>query len=221
MRHLLIIASDPETADTLVDACRGIDVKLVHTPDPIHGIIQAMRDEPSVLMVDADDAWLGEVSLIQEVRRHPTLCFTPVILFASGAALQRGIDHGADFIVDRGSRDLTDRVRNCVTKCMGEPAVADANRPSVFAKLAASAKSAAISVTSHFSGQSAPSAVMTFGDLMCDGNLFRRIGDARTLYELRITRERLWLIPLARGMTPFTFDDADTLLENFQFVPFA
>jgi len=226
MRHLLIIESDPTRAERLVDACRRVGVEARYTPDPIHGLIQAMRDAPVMLLIDAEDAWLGDVSVIQEVRRHPTLCFMPVMVLTEGGMYgleNRGIEHGADFVVDLSSRDFVNRIRVCYSKCRGSEIEAKPRKTSVFAKLAASAKSAALSMSSHLpANQPAPARTsVSIGDLMCDGNLFRRIGDQRWLYELRVTRERLWLMPIQRGMTPFGFEDAETMLENFQYLPFA
>ena len=224
MRHLLIIASDPDKAGRLVEACRRIDADALYTPDPIHGLIQAMHHEPAMLLIDSDDAFLGGVSVIQEVRRHPTLCFTPVMLVtedASGAPAQRGIDHGADYVTDVNAPDLAHRIRACFAPITTDSPARP--RPSIVARAARAAKSVATKVSSHLSANQAerPTLTVALGDLMCDGNLFRRIGDPGMLYELHITREKLVLTPIQRGLTPFCFDDAETLLENFQFLPFA
>lgn len=222
-RHLLIIASDPDKAGRLVEACRHINAAAQYTPDPIHGLIQAMHDEPAMLLIDADDAWLGGVSVIQEVRRHPTLCFTPVMLLTGDAPCATGpggIEHGADYVTSLNAPDLAHRIRACFSAGAAE---IPKPRASVISRAARAAKAVAVKVTSHLSANQAerPSLTVALGDLMCDGNLFRRIGDSDMLYELRIAREKLMLIPIQRGLTPYCFEDAETLLENFQYLPFA
>ncbi len=222
-RHLLIIASDPVKADRLVEACRRIDAETLYTPDPIHGLIQAMHVEPAMLLIDADDAWLGGVSVIQEVRRHPTLCFTPVMLLTQNASELdggRAVGHGADYVTDLNAPDLASQIRACYS--VGGAGESAAPR-SVISRAARAAKAVAGKVSSHLASKQVDRQPLTIalGDLMCEGNLFRRIGDSAMLYELRIMQGRLMLIPIQRGPASYCFEDTETLLENFQFMPFA
>lgn len=224
-RHLLIIASDPDKAGRLVEACRRIDAESRHTSDPIHGLIWAMHDEPAMLVIDADDAWLGHVSVIQEMRRHPALCLTPVMLVIESACMlsnHRGIEQGADYIADVNAPDLSGRIKACFSARAGSQK-SSARRPSALFRAARAAKAMAERVSSHLIAAPAerPVLTVTLGEMMCDGNLFRRIGAPAMLYELQITAENLVLVPIQRGLTPYCFEDAETLLENFQFVPFA
>lgn len=224
-RHLLIIASDPVRAGRLVEACRRIDAQALYTPDPIHGLIQAMHDAPAMLLIDSDDAWLGGVSVIEEVRRHPALCFTPIMLLtenASELAPTRGVKDGADFITDLDAPDLAGRIRACFKTADKAPPNAW-SRPSALKRAARAAKAVAVKMSSHLGPGLAhrPTLTVALADLMCDGNLFRRIGDASQIYELQITRDNLMLIPIQQGLASYCFEDAETLLENFQFLPFA
>lgn len=219
---MLIIASDPERASRLVAACRRIDAQARYTSDPIHGLLRAMHEEPAMLLIDADDAWLGEVSVIHELRRHPALCFTPIMLLTRAMPQSFGMAQGADYVADLNSPNLASRIRACFASCQDPPA-RPSTRPSVIARAGRAAKRIANKVTWHLSTVQPETATISvaLGDLLCEGNLFRRIGDPVALYELQISRERLMLLPIQRGLTAFQFEDAETLLEHFQSLPFA
>lgn len=224
-RHLLIIASDPVRAGLIVDACRDVDGAALYTPDPIYGLIHAMRDEPAMVLIDFEDASLGGVSVIEEIRRHPRLRFTPVMLLtgsASGSPGARGIEHEADFVEDVQAPDLADRIRNCLSVNASNQRRAS-TKPSVIFRVARAAQAVAVRMTSPLASNQVdrPTLTATPADPLCNGNLFRRIGDPKMLYELRVRPGKLLLMPIERGQSYYCFEDAETLLNNFQHLPFA
>ncbi|HKQ48861.1 MAG TPA: hypothetical protein VJZ71_12395 [Phycisphaerae bacterium] len=80
MTRVLIIESDRARAYRLSAMCRRLGLQPHLSPDPLHGLMRALRDKPDIILVDAKDDWAGTLSFPDALRRDGVLSSIPVIV---------------------------------------------------------------------------------------------------------------------------------------------
>ena len=79
MAHVLIIEGDRARAYRLSTMCRRLGLRPHLSPDPLHGVMRALRDKPDIILVDAKDNWAG--TLFPDSLRHDgVLSSIPIIV---------------------------------------------------------------------------------------------------------------------------------------------
>ena len=118
-RPRVLVVEDNADMNRFVTQCLEQHYDVTSAFDGRDGLEKALRVRPLIVVSDTHDANMSGVEMIAEMRKHPQLQATPVIVLSAKAdedLMVRLLDDGAhDFIVKPFSeRELAVRVRNLV-----------------------------------------------------------------------------------------------------------
>ncbi len=79
MNHVLVVECNRIRANLMASSCRkaGMDARI--SPDPLHAVMAATADRPSMIVVDRDDDWDDAMSMAEMIHRTPQLANIPVV----------------------------------------------------------------------------------------------------------------------------------------------
>jgi signal transduction histidine kinase len=133
IRPRVLVVEDNPDMNRFVAECLGRDYEVVSAFDGRQGLEQALRVDPAVIVSDIMMPHVSGVEMIAELRAHPALQRTPILLLSAKAdeeLMVQLLEHGAqDFVVKPFSeRDLLVRVRNLVAGAEARAEAESANR---------------------------------------------------------------------------------------------
>jgi PAS domain S-box-containing protein len=132
-RPRVLVVEDNPDMNRFVAECLRLDYDVVSAFDGREGIEQALRVDPVVIVSDIMMPHVSGVEMIAQMRAHPALQRTPILLLSAKAdeeLMVQLLDQGAqDFVVKPFSeRDLLVRVRNLVAGAQARADAESANR---------------------------------------------------------------------------------------------
>lgn len=79
MNHVLVVEHNRIRANLMASSCRkaGMDARI--SPDPLHAVMAASADRPSMIVVDPADDWEDSMSVAEMIQRTPQLANIPVM----------------------------------------------------------------------------------------------------------------------------------------------
>ena len=80
MNHVLVVECNRIRANLMASSCRkaGMDARI--SPDPLHAVMAATADRPSMIVVDPADDWADSMSVAEMIHRTPQLSDIPVMV---------------------------------------------------------------------------------------------------------------------------------------------
>ena len=80
MNHVLVVECNRIRANLMASSCRkaGMDARI--SPDPLHAVMAASADRPSMIVVDPADDWGDSMSVAEMIHRTPQLADIPVMV---------------------------------------------------------------------------------------------------------------------------------------------
>lgn len=80
MNHVLVVEHNRIRANLMASSCRkaGMDARI--SPDPLHAVMAASADRPSMIVVDPADDWADSMSVAEMIHRTPQLADIPVMV---------------------------------------------------------------------------------------------------------------------------------------------
>lgn len=80
MNHVLVVECNRIRANLMASSCRKAGMEARISPDPLHAVMAASADRPSMIVVDPADDWDESMSMAEMVHRTPQLADIPVMV---------------------------------------------------------------------------------------------------------------------------------------------
>jgi DNA-binding NtrC family response regulator len=82
MKYVLIIEENDARAECLATICSRFGLSTRRSPDALHGVMQIVSDEPSLVLVDEQNVQVGSESIESQLRRHDNFSNIPVVVIS-------------------------------------------------------------------------------------------------------------------------------------------
>jgi len=80
MNHVLVVECNRIRANLMASSCRKAGMEAHISPDPLHAVMAATADRPSMIVVDPADDWEDKMSVAEMIHRTPQLADIPVMV---------------------------------------------------------------------------------------------------------------------------------------------
>ena len=80
MNHVLVVECNRIRANLMASSCRKAGMDAHISPDPLHAVMAATADRPSMILVDPADDWDDKMSMAEMIHRTPQLADIPVMV---------------------------------------------------------------------------------------------------------------------------------------------
>ena len=127
-RPLVLVAEDDAEMRCFITDVLGSDYRVVLAVDGVEALAKAISEPPDIIITDLMMPKLGGDQLVEEMRKHPTLAYVPVLVLTAKVDEPLRLKLLAELVHDYVSKpfsahDLKIRVKNIVTMKLARDAL--------------------------------------------------------------------------------------------------